>query len=72
MKTRKPKTIEKRNKWPVVVYLWAIGLTIMSYTVARFGLDGKPHPYHWLAALAGGLAGIPIGWLGFRWRGDVV
>ena len=71
MKTSKPKTIAKRNEWPVVVYLWAIGLTVMSYTVARFVLDGQPHPYHWLVALVGGLAGIPLGWLWFRWRGDV-
>ena len=61
----------KRREWPAVVYLWAFGLAILSYAMARAALDGKPHPYHWLAALAGGLLGIPLGWLWFRWRGDV-
>lgn len=59
------------KEWPVVVYMWIFGLTILSYVVARTSLDGRPHPIHWLAALLGGLAGIPIGWLWYRWRGDV-
>ena len=62
---------EKRKEWPAVIYFWAIGLAIVGYAVARIVLDGKPHPYHWLAGLIGGLVGIPIGWLWFRWRGDV-
>lgn len=61
----------KEKEWPVVVYMWILGLTIVSYVVTRAVLDGKPHPLHWLAALLGGLAGIPIGWLWYRWRGDV-
>jgi hypothetical protein len=43
----------------------------VSYVVFRIVLDGYPHPYHWLSALIGALAGIPIGWLWYRWRGDV-
>ena len=62
---------KKRKEWPVVVYLWAIGLGLFSYVVARLALDGYPHPYHWASGLIGGLAGIPIGWLWYRWRGDV-
>jgi hypothetical protein len=62
----------KTREWPVVVYMWIFGLTIISYVIARAVLDGKPHPIHWLAALLGGLAGIPIGWLWYRWRGDVI
>lgn len=60
-----------RKEWPAVVYLWAFGLAIVSYAAARVVLDGQPHPYHWLSGLAGGLAGIGIGWLWFSWRGDV-
>lgn len=37
----------------------------------RKSFDAYPHPYHWLFGLAGGLAGIPIGWLWYRWRGDI-
>lgn len=71
MKTTKKKQAPVRKEWPAVVYFWGFGLAIMSYVVARIALDGKPHPYHWLAGLIGGLAGIPIGWLWYHWRGDV-
>jgi hypothetical protein len=71
MKTIGHKRTAKRNEWPAVVYFWAFGLAIFAYTFARVVLDGRPHPYHWLAGLAGGLLGIPVGWLWFRWRGDV-
>jgi hypothetical protein len=59
------------REWPAVVYLWAFGLAIVSYMMARAVLDGRPHPYHWAAALIGGLLGIPLGWLWYRWCGDV-
>ncbi|HEU0294702.1 MAG TPA: hypothetical protein VFR47_18320 [Anaerolineales bacterium] len=62
---------KKRKEWPVVVYLWAFGLGLFSYVISRFALDGYPHPYHWISGLIAGLAGIPIGWLWYRWRGDV-
>lgn len=65
------KNVEKRKETPAIVYMWAFGLAILGYTVARVALNGQPHPYHWMAGLLGGLAGIPIGWLWFRWRGDV-
>lgn len=62
---------KQKKEWPAVVYFWIIGLALASYVVARMALDGYPHPYHWLSGLAGGIAGIPIGWLWYRWRGDV-
>jgi len=65
------KAAKRRKEWPVVVYFWIIGLTLASYVVARIALDALPHPYHWLSGLIGGLAGIPIGWIWYRWRGDV-
>jgi hypothetical protein len=72
MKTRKPSRTAGRKEWPAVVYIWVFGLALMTYVVARFALDGQPHPYHWLAALLGGIGGIPIGWAWYRWRGDVL
>jgi len=60
-----------RNEWPAVIYFWIIGLALVSYVIFRIVLDGYPHPYHWLSALIGALVGIPIGWLWYRWRGDV-
>lgn len=72
-KTRQKQSslVPQRKEWPAVVYFWAFGLAIISYLVARVVLNSLPHPYHWLSALVGGLAGIPIGWLWYRWRGDV-
>ena len=74
MKKRSPKTkamARQRREWPVVVYFWAAGLGVAGYLVGRVGLASQPHPIHWLAGLLGGAAGIPIGWLWYRWRGDV-
>lgn len=62
----------KKKAWPAVVYFWAFGLAILGYTAARVGLSGFPHPYHWMTGLIGGLVGIPIGWLWYRWRGDIL
>ena len=70
-KTARRSDITKSKEWPVVIYLWIIGLAIASYVVARIALDAYPHPYHWLSALLGGIVGIPIGWLWYRWRGDI-
>ena len=63
--------IEKKKEWPVVVYLWAFGLAISGYAIARVGLSGLPHPYHWASGLIGGVVGIFFGWVWYRWRGDV-
>jgi len=61
----------KKREWPVVVYLWAFGLAILGYAAARVGLSGLPHPYHWMTGLIGGVVGILVGWLWYRWRGDI-
>jgi hypothetical protein len=61
----------RRNEWPAVVYFWIFGLALLSYLLTRIGLDGYPHPYHWFAAVAGGMLGLGVGWLWYRWRGDV-
>lgn len=68
--TKRDKT-EKPKEWPVVVYIWIIGLAISGYAIGRIAFDAFPHPYHWLFGLAGGLAGLPLGWLWYRQKGDV-
>lgn len=65
LKDRKPK------EWPIVVYLWMFGLALTGYIVGRFALSTWPHPYHWLTLLIGGAIGIGVGWLWYRWRGDL-
>jgi hypothetical protein len=73
-RTAATATIEngKSKESPIVVYFWAIGLALVSYVVARIVLNAYPHPYHWGTGIAGGLAGIAIGWLWYRWRGDIL
>lgn len=72
--TKKPssKKEEKHKEWPLVVYLWAIGLGLMGYlAVGEAIFESRPHPIHWLAGVVGGVVGMGIGWLWYRWRGDV-
>jgi hypothetical protein len=64
--------MEKKKEWPIVVYLWAFGLAISGYALARVGLSGLPHPYHWASGLIGGVVGILVGRVWYRWRGDVL
>lgn len=65
------ETAQQRIEWPAVVYLWAFGLAILGYAVGRVGLANLAHPYHWLSGVVGAIAGILIGWLWYRWRGDI-
>ncbi|HSB90250.1 MAG TPA: hypothetical protein VLD63_09535 [Anaerolineales bacterium] len=63
----------RRREWPFVVYLWAVGLGFGGYLiVGRLILASRPHPIHWLAGAVGAAVGVPIGWLWYRWRGDVL
>ncbi len=68
------KVPEPKNKeWPVVVYMWSLGVGLLGYLV--FGeamFEGRPHPIHWLAGAIGAVVGIGVGWLWYRWRGDVI
>ena len=70
-RTQSKSTPTKSKEWPAVVYVWALSLALVSYLVARVTLDAYPHPYHWGGAIAGGLFGIGVGWLWYRWRGDI-
>ncbi len=66
-----PRNAEK--EWPLVVYVWAIGLGLVGYLViGEMVFEFKPHPIHWLAGMVGGVIGIGLGWVWFRWRGDVL
>jgi hypothetical protein len=69
VKHRKVKT---KKEWPLVVYFWIVGLGFMSYVVTRIALDGYPHPIHWASGLVGAIAGYFIGWIWYRWRGDII
>ena len=70
--SKKVSRKKDRKDWPVVIYMWVIGLGFMSYLVARIALNAYPHPYHWISGVAGAIVGLPVGWLWYRWRGDVI
>ena len=60
------------KEWPAVVYIWMFGLGFLTYAAVEITRrDAWPHPIHWLSGILGGIAGIGIGWLWYRWRGDV-
>ncbi len=66
---------QQKQEWLVVIYIWMIGLFFFAYLASRMILDAYPHQFHWLAlpiGLSGALSGIPLGWLWYRWRGDVI
>ena len=71
-KPAKGVTKPARKDWPLVVYVWIVGQGFMSYLTARIALDGQPHPLHWASGLVGAVVGYFVGWLWYRWRGDII
>ena len=69
---RKVGPSKDREVTPAVVYLAAVGTALVAYFIAEVALGAKPHPIHWAALVGGGLLGIPLGWLWYRWRGDII
>ena len=52
------------KEWPVVVYLWAGALALLGYLIGETVFrTTKPHLFHWLLALIGGVLGVGAGWL---------
>lgn len=68
----KSKTNLIRDEWPVVAFVWIIGLGVTGYQTARISFDALPHPVHWTAGLAGAGLGYLTGWAWYRWRGDII
>lgn len=72
-KLKNSKTQENitKDEWPIVIYFSAFLIAFLGYLLGEFTLSKYSHIFHWLALLVGGLVGIPLGWLYFRWRGDI-
>ena len=62
---------EEKRYTPIVIFFWIFGLAFLFYAIARIGLAVYPHPIHWASMLVGGVVGYPVGWLWYRWRGDI-
>jgi hypothetical protein len=63
---------KKRKECPVVVYFWTFGLGALGYILSSVGLLHLPHSYHWMTGIIGAVAGMLIGWIWYRWRGDII
>ncbi len=72
--TKAPGSQAKRSRldWPLVVYVWIIGLGLFSYLFGRIAFDALPHPVHWTSGVAGAILGYFVGQLWYRWRGDIL
>lgn len=58
--------------WPLVVYVGIFGLGLLGYLFSEIALNARPHPLHWVVALVGAILGGVVGWLWYRWHGDIV
>jgi hypothetical protein len=65
------QSANKKKEWPLVIYIWMIGMGFLSYAVGRIALNAYPHPYHWASGLAGGAIGLLVGWVWYKKRGDI-
>lgn len=57
---------------PFVVIVGLIGLGLLGYVLSQAVTAAEAHPSHWLAALVGAILGGLLGWLWYRWRGDII
>ena len=57
---------------PFVVFVGLIGLGLSGYVISQMFLPVEAHPLHWLVALIGAVVGGFLGWLWYRWRGDII
>ena len=57
---------------PFVVLVGIFGLGLLGYVLSQMFLPVEAHSSHWLVALIGSLLGGVLGWLWYRWRGDII
>ena len=69
---KKVSGLKVRQYTPVVVYFGVFGIGFLSYFIARIALGAYPHPIHWASGVVGAVIGYFVGWLWYRWRGDVI
>jgi len=57
---------------PFVVLVGLFGLGLFGYVFSQMFLPVEAHSLHWLIALIGAALGGVLGWLWYRWRGDLI
>ena len=74
-KTRNKAAVvaKEKKETPIVVYFMAVAGAIVGYLVlGKIILGAQPHPYHWVSGVLGGVLGYFLGWLWFRFKGDIL
>jgi hypothetical protein len=66
----KPKRISQGM--PLVVFVGAFGLGLLGYVFSQIVTAAQAHPIHWLSALGSAVLGGVLGWLWYRWHGDII
>ncbi len=57
---------------PFVVFVGFLGLGLVGYVLSQAFLPVEAHPSHWLVAVLSAIVGGVLGWLWYRWRGDII
>src|SRR5512147_640306 len=57
---------------PFIVWVGLFGLGLLGYVFSQMFLPVEAHSLHWLIALIGAALGSILGWLWYRWRGDII
>ncbi len=61
------------DHWPVVVSVAAFAFGTIGYViVGEIILSAQPHPLHWISGLVSGALGVGLGWVWYRWKGDII
>ncbi len=60
-----------KEETPITVYALLVILALMGYLAGEIMLRSRPHPFHWLVGLVGGVAGYLAGWFVYRKYGDL-
>jgi len=66
---RTVQTHNLRPAWPILNASLSIGGAAPKF---RLELLHLPHSYHWMTGVIGGVLGFIVGWIWYRWRGDVI
>ena len=57
---------------PLVIFVGLFGLGLLGYVFSQMFLPVEAYSSHWLIALIGAALGGVLGWLWYRWRGDII
>ena len=57
---------------PFIVVVGFFGLGLAGYVLSQAFLAVEAHSSHWLVAVLCAIVGGVLGWLWYRWRGDII